>query len=155
MIFDILFGLILLLFLSVGLAWFISSRVIMQPREIHPEEWKQYQLKPEKVSFSTTDGLKLAGALIAGTNDATIILLHGYGRSKEQMLPQASMLNREGFGILIFDFRASGESEGKYITFGGKEQRDLVAAVHYLNSRNDIDMSRIGLLGFSMGVPLV
>ncbi|MFA5135587.1 MAG: alpha/beta hydrolase [Patescibacteria group bacterium] len=151
MIFDIILGLLLLLFLSAGLAWFIASRVIMQPREVHPEEWRQYDLSPEKISFTTTDGIKLAGAFIAGTNGATIILLHGYGRSKEQMLPQASMLRRAGFSILMFDFRASGESEGKYITFGGKEQRDLEAAVYYLNSRKDVEISRVGLLGFSMG----
>lgn len=151
MIFDILLGLALLLFFAFGFSWIISSLIIKQRREINIDEWLRYDLHPDKIFFFSSDGLKLSGAFIKGTNKATVILLHGYGRSKEQMLPQASFLNKAGFNILMFDFRASGQSEGKYITFGQKEQADLEGAVTYLRARQDIDMKRIGLLGFSMG----
>lgn len=151
MIYDILSGLVILLFLSIGLAWYISSKIIKQPRAILKHEWGNYTLWPQTVTFEASDGLKLAGVFIQGVNKATIILLHGYGRSKEQLLPQAKFLNSAGYNIFMFDFRASGESEGKYITFGRREVRDLVGAVEYLRTRSDVDMSNIGLLGFSMG----
>ena len=151
MIVNILLGFGVLVFLLVGLAWVISTRIITWPREIFPEEWKKYSLLPERVTFMAEDGIRLAGALIPGTNGATIILLHGFGRSKEQLLPQANALNKAGYNVFMFDFRGSGESAGKYITFGGREHLDLVAAVHFLKKRTDIDMSRFGVLGFSMG----
>ncbi len=151
MIVNILLGCGILLFLALGMSWFVSSRIIMRPREVHEEEWRQYQLHREHVSFRSTDGLQLDGAFIHGGNGATVILLHGYGRSKEQMLPQANLLNEAGYSILMFDFRASGQSEGKYITFGGREVADLEGAIRYLETRPDVDMSRVGALGFSMG----
>ncbi len=151
MVYDILSGLAILLFLSFGLAWYISSKIIKQPRKILKEEWEKYVLWPQPVIFEASDGLKLAGVFIQGSNNATIVLLHGYGRSKEQLLPQAKFLNKAGYNIFMFDFRASGESEGKYITFGRREVRDLVGAVEYLKTRSDVNMSNIGLLGFSMG----
>lgn len=151
MIYDILSGLVILLFLSFGLSWYISSRIIKQPKQVLKHEWKKYVLWPQPVKFRASDDLKLAGVFIQGENKATIILLHGYGRSKEQLLPQAKFLNKAGYNIFMFDFRGSGESEGKYITFGRKEVRDLVGAIKYLKSRRDVDMNNIGLLGFSMG----
>ena len=151
MIYDILLGFSLLLFLGVGLAWYISGKVIKQPREIKKEKWKQYALWPQTVSFKSRDGLRLAGVFIQGSNEKTIILLHGYGRSKEQMLPQAGFLNKAGYNIFMFDFRGSGESEGKFITFGQREQFDLEAAVEYLKMKPGIKADCLGLLGFSMG----
>jgi uncharacterized protein len=151
MLINILLGIVLLLLFIFGFAWSIARTIIKQPRELLGYQFRRYDLKPQNVLFNSSDGLKLVGVFIPGNNSATIILLHGYGRSKEQMLPQASFLNRAGYNILMFDFRASGESDGKYITFGENEQADLVGAINYLKGRGDIDMNKIGLLGFSMG----
>jgi dipeptidyl aminopeptidase/acylaminoacyl peptidase len=148
---DIILGLAVIIFFIVGFAWKISSTIILQPREIRDEEWLHYRLLPEHLQFMSPDGLKLEGVFIPGTNQATVILLHGYGRCKEQMLPQADFLHRAGFNVFMFDFRASGRSEGKYITFGKREASDLVGAVDYLKKRGDVDMKKIGVLGFSMG----
>ncbi len=138
-------------FLVVAFSVYFGERVIRQPRETNTDELKRYRLKGEPVSFFSRDGIKLVGMFFPGTNGATVILLHGFSRSKEQMLPQASFLNAAGFSILMFDFRASGESGGHFITFGQKEQYDLEGAVRYLRSRPDIDKRRIGVFGFSMG----
>jgi len=151
MIFDILLGIVLVLFFSIGFSWVIASHIIKQPREISRNEWRRYDLYSESISFYSSDGLKISGAFIKGSNGGTVILLHGYGRSKEQMLPQASFLNKAGFNVLMFDFRASGESEGKFISFGQLEQADLEGSVSYLKARQDVDMDKVGLLGFSMG----
>lgn len=151
MIYDILLGIGLLTILSFGLAWYMSNRVIIQPRDIKNKDWENYNLNPERFIFEASDGLKLAGTYIDGSGGSTIILLHGYGRSKEQMLPQADFLNEAGYNIFMFDFRGSGESEGKYITFGQREQKDLEGAIEYLKDREDVDHNNIGLLGFSMG----
>ncbi|MFA6098576.1 MAG: alpha/beta fold hydrolase [Patescibacteria group bacterium] len=151
MVYNIILFLILLLFFIFGVSWFVASRICRSPREYKREEWKKYDLHPEIVDFNSPDGLKLAGAFIRGVNKAIIILLHGYGRSMEQLLPQASFLNKAGYNIFMFDFRASGGSEGKFITFGQREQADLVGAIDYLKKRRDVDLGRTGLLGFSMG----
>ncbi len=42
-------------------------------------------------------------------------------------------------------------SDGNIVTYGAGEQLDVHAALAYLRSRGDVDMSRLGLLGYSLG----
>ncbi len=79
-----------------------------------------------------------------------MILLHGLHSRKERLLPLAAELNEAGFNILMFDFRAHGESGGEYTTFGLRELLDLLGALDYLLNRTDVSSERIGVLGFSM-----
>ena len=65
------------------------------------------------------------------------------------MLPEAEMLASAGFGVLLFDWRAHGESDGTHTTWGADEQRDLEAAVTWIGQAHP--GLRIGALGFSMG----
>ena len=105
----------------------------------------------EPVTFTSTDGLRLAGWYIPSRNRAAIILCHGLGTNRADMLPQAVLLAEHGYGSLLFDFRAHGESEGEMVTYGYAETDDVLAAVDYLLSRPDVDPQRIGILGGSLG----
>jgi uncharacterized protein len=92
----------------------------------------------EDVQFTTSDGLLLKGWYISSQNGAAVIAFPG--RSGPQK--QARMLARHGYGVLLFDRRGEGESEG---------DRDLEAAAAYLRSRGDVDPERIGAIGLSVG----
>jgi len=105
----------------------------------------------EPVTFTSTDGLRLAGWYIPSRNRATIILCHGLGDNRVGMLPRAVLLAEHGYGSLLFDFRAHGESEGEMVTYGYAETEDVLAAVDYLLARPDVDPERIGILGGSLG----
>jgi dienelactone hydrolase len=61
------------------------------------------------------------------------------------------MLARHGYGVLLLDRRGEGESEGDPNIFGWKGERDIHAAVAYLQQRPDVDPERIGGLGLSVG----
>ncbi len=105
----------------------------------------------EPVEFHSQDGTRLAGWLAVGSRDEAVILLHGYGCQREEMLPHADMLHGAGFTVLLFDLRNRGESGGEFVSFGFFEKEDALAAVDYLNSRDDLDELRIGMLGLSQG----
>ena len=53
------------------------------------------------------------------------------------------MLGLHGYGVLLFDRRGEGESEGDPNVFGWGGERDLLGAAAYLRSRPDLDGSRI------------
>ena len=89
----------------------------------------QFDLPLEDVHFQSRDGLRLAGWFIPGTNGATVILAHGRGSERSRMLPHANYLHKDGFSVLIFDFRYRGESEGDESTLGAKEPWDIEGAV--------------------------
>ena len=55
----------------------------------------------------------------------------------------------QGFVTLIFNFRGSGESEGNFDILGWT--RDLTAAIDYLYQIDEIDKSRVSVMGFSGG----
>lgn len=63
------------------------------------------------------------------------------------------MFARHGYGVLIFDPRGTGESEGDPYRWGG--ERDVKAALNYLRGRPDVDPQRIGGLGLSLGGELM
>ncbi len=56
---------------------------------------------------------------------------------------------REGFEVLIFNFRGAGLSEGDFDILGWS--RDLEGGLDYLALRREVDPQRIFLMGFSGG----
>lgn len=101
----------------------------------------------EEVSFTTSDGLELEGWYIPSKNRAAVIAFPG---RKGPQRP-ARMLASHGYGVLLFDRRGEGESDGDPNAFGWKGERDVDAAVTFLQSRPDVDPDRIGGIGLSVG----
>jgi uncharacterized protein len=101
----------------------------------------------EEVEFTTSDGLHLKGWYIPSRNGAAVISFPGRADSQKR----AKMLARHGYGVLLFDRRGEGESEGDPNMLGWHGERDIHAAVTYLQSRPDVDPDRIGGIGLSVG----
>jgi len=103
----------------------------------------------ESVSFTTADNLTLRGWYLPPQNGAVIILLHPYYGDRTSMLGVAKMLYEHGYGILMYDQRASGESEGKVRSLGWLDIADVNQAVNLVVTRQkDV---KIGITGCSVG----
>jgi uncharacterized protein len=107
----------------------------------------------EDVTLRTSDGLELAGWYVPSTNGAAVIAFPGRSTSGTQA--QTRMLVEHGYGVLLFDRRGEGESEGDGNMFGWGGERDIVAALDYLEDRPDVDPHRIGGIGLSVGGELM
>ena len=105
----------------------------------------------EQVSFRTSDGLTLSGWYVPSTNGAAVITFPG----RHGPQAQARMLVRHGYGVLLFDRRGQGESEGDPHAFGWEGEKDIKAAIAFLQRRPDVDPERIGGLGLSVGGELM
>ena len=101
----------------------------------------------EEVELTTSDGLRLRGWYIPSRNRAAVISFPGRTSSQTR----ARMLARHGYGVLLFDRRGEGESEGDPNLFGWQGERDVHAAVAFLKRRPDVDPERIGGIGLSVG----
>ena len=141
--------------LSIGYVAFvlISAEMLIQPAHaslggVTPAD---RGLAYEDVTLATSDGLTLKGWYLPSHNGAAIILLHGYGGNRLEMLDRAALLAKHGYGVLLYDERASGESDGDKRTFGWLDVNDVPLALSYLHTRSEIDPQRIGILGFSIG----
>jgi uncharacterized protein len=101
----------------------------------------------EDVEFETSDGLRLKGWYIESRNGAAVISFPGRASSQKR----AKILADHGYGVLLFDRRGEGESEGDPNLFGWQGERDVHAAVKFLQGRPDVDPERIGGIGLSVG----
>ncbi|CAG0928297.1 hypothetical protein TFLX_00825 [Thermoflexales bacterium] len=108
----------------------------------------------EEVTFKGGDDLILAGWFTPPQNGATIILLHGYGGNRTAMIWHAQALVKAGYGVLLYDERASGESAGQRRSYGWEDPGDVEGALRYLGSRPEVDAQRIAIAGCSIGAQI-
>jgi len=64
------------------------------------------------VKLTTSDGVELEGWYRPSRNGASVMLLSGGGSNRMGPLRHARMLERHGYGVLVYDPRGSGNSEG-------------------------------------------
>lgn len=93
---------------------------------------------------------RIRGWYAQGSRRATIVMLHGSTANREQILPEARVLARAGFGVLVYDSPGQGQSEGR-VQCGASERRALEAAIDWVERRGDTDRERLGVFGFSLG----
>jgi pimeloyl-ACP methyl ester carboxylesterase len=113
----------------------------------------------EDVTLRTNDGLTLRGWYFPTGGDRAAIVVHGKdgnriegeNRTGEKI---ADFLIADGYDVLLFDLRGSGESDGDRFSLGYQERRDVAAAIEYVTSRG-IQEGRIALIGISMGAGTV
>lgn len=85
-----------------------------------------------------------------------VLMLHGFTGQRFEphrlFVLFSRLLAENGIASLRFDFRGSGESEGTFDQMTlSRELDDVQAAFEYLKNRPEVDRSRLGLLGLSMG----
>jgi hypothetical protein len=110
----------------------------------------------ERVTFQS-QGETLVGNLFRPTavgRKPAVVVLGPVGFVKEQAPMQyASRMVRDGFLTLAFDPRFHGESGGQPRRFesGAEKVKDVGAAIDFLASRDDVDPSRLYVLGICQG----
>jgi len=111
------------------------------------------------ISFLSS-GLTISGVLhvpasaSAQTPQAAIVVLHGFGSNKSGGMSKAAaeLFAQLGYITLRFDMRGCGESEGQRGKVICLEQvQDTQAAIDFLQTRPEVDASRIGVMGHSFG----
>jgi len=104
------------------------------------------------VQVTTSDGLRLAGWWTPSKNGAAVIVQHGYKTNRStQLLEIAATLSRGGYGVLLSSLRAHDLNDGRVISFGLEEMKDLSAWLAFIQTLEGVDPSRIGIFGNSLG----
>ena len=101
----------------------------------------------EEVTLRTSDGLTSR----PGTSPRATAQPSSRIRPARGSSPQARMLVRHGYGVLLLDARGYDGSDGDPNLFGWSGAKDIDAAVAWLQRRPDVKGGRIGGIGFSVG----
>jgi hypothetical protein len=137
-----------LLFYGILPVMYVNGRVHPPRQPICCRSPMDWGMTYESIAFASADGTRIRGWYVPSRNGAAVILAHGIGGNRVSVLEQGMALAGEGFGVLLLDLRAHGESGGERITFGGE---DIEAGALYLTARPDVVRGRIGVLGISLG----
>ncbi len=151
---------------AIGLPY-VMAAVLTYRAKVWPIDNPQTQLgyQFQRVEFEATDGTPIVGWWIPAqrtprrgdgpTPDEwghrTVLVCHGLAANKSNQLILARSFPSEGFNVLIFDFRAHGESGGQLTTFGDRERHDVLGAVRYLRAQRIEDAEKIYGVGASLG----
>jgi fermentation-respiration switch protein FrsA (DUF1100 family) len=131
-----------------------AHRLLTNPietRRLPRERPIDFGMVYDEVTATTSDGLALAGWHVPTKNGALVLAQHGYKADRAEMLNEAAMLHRHGYGVLITSIRAHDMSDGNLISFGMNEMKDLEAWLALARAEAGVDPDRIGILGNSLG----
>lgn len=143
-------------FLAVFWAWVFSAVLFLRntvlPHLSITRTPADFNLPAEIVHFDATDGVRLEGWTIpSDPAHPWILLCHGLGSNRADLLDMAASLHHASFNLLLFDFRGHGGSAGRATSFGWHEQRDLEGALAFLGRHPDVPPRPYGVYGISMG----
>lgn len=147
-------ALIALLITAVfAISYFVSWKLISPEREkITSNPKKEIGLDYEDISFMSEGNKIKAWYIPAKENRFTLVYSHGYSSNREKSSVStynlAPIIHKMGGNFLSYDFSGEGESEGKTVTVGYREQEDLKNAIKEAHKKSK---SPVFLYGLSMG----
>lgn len=136
--------------LAVPIVFFYKvSHVVPTAEPLNPS---YYLLKSSDFRATSKDGTEIKGWWIAGDQGAAgIVLCHGYGMNRSDVLSLAAALHAKGFNILVFGQGGSSAPTRKTSTFGLKESGDMLTAIQFVLRSPECDSTRIGIWGVDVG----
>lgn len=159
---EVIFACCLVFMLAFIVVGFISYTVVKRFafRRVHKLEWsaRTSEFKEllcnthggKPVSFTSVGAITLSALLFVRPQaKRNLLLCHGYSRTKERLYELVKLFPDDT--VLIFDYRAHGESQGDYTTIGFYEQDDVAAAYKFLTEHEQTKHLPIFGIGLSMG----
>jgi uncharacterized protein len=152
-------------FLQAGIegSFYLTRSTDLTPKKETREKKEKLPYKEEEVSFINGENV-FSGTLTLpeypGKHPAVVMITGSGAQNRDEELFGfkpfriiADHLTRNGIAVLRYDDRSTGKSTGKSITESTTEDfaYDVIEAVKYLQTRNDINPRQIGLIGHSEG----
>lgn len=108
-----------------------------------------------EVTFESTDGLELSGWYTPSQNRAAVVIVASARGDRLKSTQHAELLAAHGYGVLLYDARGTGLSEGTPNGYGWNWDRDVEGALEFLAQQPDVDPDRLGGLGLSTGADVL
>jgi|ERR1700722_6139004 pimeloyl-ACP methyl ester carboxylesterase len=149
---SVVLALFLFAFVSVStIAGILLYQILRPARNPTAPDLNVMMGHPTAFSFTLANGVSREGWFFPGLRGApTIVVCHGYGSQREEVLTLVSTLQDHGFNAFVFNFAGHGANQGT-TTLGYRETAELKAAVEALSKRGDVDPKHFGMWGLDMG----
>lgn len=149
-----LFGVATALIVLVFMGFVVNLSYRQAQSYMHPvrkhvtgETLKVNNIQYQNIELVTEDGLKLAAWYTPPQNGIVILVAHGHTDARPEDM--YALFASHDYGVLAWDFRAHGDSEGDFTSLGYYEVLDLKAALDYALAQPGVN--HVGGWGGSMG----
>lgn len=150
----------------------IMQARVSPPRDPIVKRPSDYGMQYESVDILSSDGVRLSAWLMNKNSDKLVIVNHPlncsrYGSTKGmdgvavEFLPMVKALYDAGYGIITYDQRGQGESDGGVgktmkgkeviVGVGATEWQDLIGVLEYVKQHASLSKAKVGLLVQCMG----
>ncbi|HEX7331669.1 MAG TPA: alpha/beta fold hydrolase [Pyrinomonadaceae bacterium] len=139
-----------------GLRW-LESLMTFRPDRMTAAQRESIPQDAENVWFNSADGTRLNGWFFGSKSEpeiATIIFFHGNGGNIRNVSWLAERFAKQGFDVLLFDYRGYGASDG-VASAESELYADGDAAVAFVINQKKVRPERIALYGHSLGTAVV
>jgi dipeptidyl aminopeptidase/acylaminoacyl peptidase len=138
----------------IAFSW-VLARVWCNPKREVPSRTPVEDGLPFESTTYSSHGVPINGWLIpvapATSPPPAVVLTHGWSKNAAEMLPLARLLHQAGLAVLLYDARGHGASGDDGPITVLKFAEDIIASIDYLETRPDVDRTRLGVLGRSIG----
>jgi fermentation-respiration switch protein FrsA (DUF1100 family) len=126
-----------------------ATHFVHPPRTQRPpsDTPARYGVAYQELQLLTADRLHLAAWYTPPQNGTVILVAHGYAAARSARM--VALFAQHGYGVLAWDFRAHGESEGTLCTMGYDERQDVEAALDFALAQPGV--VHVAAWGGSMG----
>jgi pimeloyl-ACP methyl ester carboxylesterase len=161
-------ALLLLSLLSIPVGYWVGTwalhptRRTLTPQMISEADdfFREIHATKEDLVVTASDGTILRGWLVLPPTSSSgekepldwMLVFHGIADNRMGVFGHAAFLLRAGYGVVLMDSRAHGESGGAMTTLGWKERGDVRAIITALESRERVRC--VFALGVSMGAAI-
>lgn len=149
---GILLALALFILLAVAtISGYLLYQIVSPPRSPANVDVSLLMGHPTTYKFEIPGQGEREGWFFPGLLHApTIVLCHGYESQRADVLTLVTALQEHQFNVFLFDFAGHGAVPGR-TALGYGETQQLLAAIHGLEQRDDIDNTRFGVWGTDLG----
>lgn len=145
-----IFFIVLILFFSISFIWLILNRVanhfVFKPKT---KCWPLH-LPFEKFAICLSKKERITGVYLpAQANKTTFLFFHGRGGNISHFESFATTYAKDGYGIILFDYRGFGNSKGKPSQKNLFE--DAISVARYFLKEKNLLPQNIVLYGHSLG----
>lgn len=154
----------------LGFSYFLGEQIVANSTQlvtnevtqnVHEDLWIDYGLNYdafcqtytiEKINLTSSfDGHTIPADFIFSDdkNNDVVIMAHGLGGNRYTNYPIAEFFLKNGYNVITYDQRSSGENTSEKTTFGYWEKYDLIDCVKY--AKEFTQGKKIGVWGESFG----
>lgn len=130
-----------------GFAVYVTRLYLYPPHQLPHSTPAEYAISFEDIKLVTQDGLKLQAWYTPPQNGVLILVAHGHAAYR--LANYYALFAKNGYGVLAWDARAHGASDGNLSTLGYYELLDAEAALAFALQQPGVQ--KVGAHGISMG----